>query len=173
MQPAAFDRYSPRFASPCAAASAAQSRKKSPAVAGPLANIVLLLLAEALVAAAARLADSADLRLDCTLVAALAHFIELVHLILQADSRFLKLIRLLPDRRQCRSLHAHVFGAGIKAVPRHAAQVVEKTGVAPHDIRVVRCLALRHGGERTEVFALQRHHCLALLDEDLGLRLRE
>src|SRR5512138_649463 len=180
-QPAAFATYSPRFASPGAPAGAAggsgspqaaSSRKKSPATAGLAIRLKrLLLLAELLVAAAAGLADRADLRLDGTFVAPLAHFVELVRLVLQTADRFLDAGRIGEDLRLRGALHA--FRAGIEAVPGHAAQVVEEARVALHDFGVIRGLALRHGCERAEVLALQRHRGLALLHQNLGLLLRE
>src|SRR3954465_2432865 len=82
-QPAAVARYWPRFASPwarapCSAAKNSSAKSKSPAAAGLVRECgVLLLLAEVLVAAAAGLADSADLRLHGALVAALGDLGEL------------------------------------------------------------------------------------------------
>src|SRR5581483_5182047 len=171
MQPAAAARYSPRFASPCAAATPAASRKNSPATAGPFASNRLLLLAEIVVAAAAGFADGADLRLHRALIAALAHLVELVRLVLQTARRFLELVLLLPDRGQRVALH--VLGRRIERIPRHARQVVEERGIALDDVRVVRRFTLRHRRERPEVLALQSHHRLPLLHHELGLHLRE
>src|SRR5262245_9493865 len=104
-------------------------RIKSPAAAGLLESIRrLLLLAEALVAAAARLADRADLRLDRRFVAAAAHRVELGRFVLQAVRRFRELRAVAPHGRQRRALH--ILGAVCETVPGHAAQVVEEAGVA-------------------------------------------
>src|SRR5258706_2971632 len=82
----------------------AQEKKKPRERGASRESQSLLFLAEALVAAAAALADRADLRLDRGFVAALCDGVELVRLVLQAG-RFLELVRLLVDRRQRRALH--------------------------------------------------------------------
>src|SRR5690242_3280010 len=174
MQPPTLLRYSPCFASPCAPASAgvrARQKTKSPAEAGRRKRETLKLLPEVIVAAAASLADRTDLRLHGGFVAALADLVELVRLVLEPARRFLELAGVAEHLGQRIALH--ILGARIEAVPRHAAQVVEKPRVAANDIGVVRELALSHACERPEVLALQRHHGLALLDQGLGLHLSE
>src|SRR5882762_6953837 len=130
----------------------------------------LLLLAEILVAAAASLADSPDLRLRRALVAAFAHRHEPGDFALQPLLGFLELGRLAPDRRQRGALDAP--RAGVEAVPGHFVEHIEVAGIALDNVRVIGQLALRHASERAEVLALQRHRSLALLHQDFGLHLR-
>src|SRR5438105_12550176 len=96
-----------------------QQKKKPRQGGASLEPQTLLLLAEAFVAAAAGFADGADLRLHRPFVAAAAHLVELVRLVLQAAPGFLELVGLLVDRRERGAFE--ILGARIKPVPRHAA----------------------------------------------------
>src|SRR5262249_49989593 len=116
MQPAAFTRYSPRFASPCAKAFPASRQrrtsqrrimvadyaleKESPALSGASSDEsrLLLLLAEVLTASAAGLADAADRRLLRRLVAASGHGHEGRDGLVEVLLGCLELVRLAPDR---------------------------------------------------------------------------
>src|SRR5215831_14375950 len=190
-QPPAFTRYSPCFASPCARAlpaskerSTSQRRimvadyaleKESPAVAGlsRASALLLLLLAEVLVAAAAGLADAANRCLLRGLVAAPGHGHEGRDGLVEVVLGLLELLRLAPDRGQRSGLHRRFLARRREAVPGHAGQRVEQRGVHRHGVGVEGDLALGHAGERPEVLALQGHGGLALLDHDLGFDLRQ
>src|SRR5215831_10667954 len=190
-QPPAFTRYSPCFASPCARAlpaskerSTSQRRimvadyaleKESPAVAGLFraSALLLLLLAEVLVAAAAGLADAADRGLLRGLVAAPGHGYERRDGLVEVVLGLLELGRLAPDRGEGGGLHRRVLARRREPVPRHAGERVEQRGVHRHGVVVEGDLALGHAGERAEVLALQGHGSLALLDHDLGFDLRQ
>src|SRR5258706_2490923 len=161
----------PRVALLCKHAEGAQQKKK-PRHSGAFPEPQrLLFLAEALLTAPAGFADGADLRLHRGFVTAAAHFVELVRLILEAALRLLELIGLLIDRPQPGALYA--LPGRVVTLPRHPADVVEISRVAPHDVGVVGRLALGHGCHRSEILALQRHHGLPLLHQLLGLGLRE
>src|SRR5438034_11823434 len=82
----------------------------------------LLLLAEVLVAVAARLADGPDLRLHRAFVAAFAHRREPGDFALQPLLGLLELGRLVPDCGQSSGLHSHILGARVEAVPRHLVE---------------------------------------------------
>src|SRR2546426_2616578 len=132
----------------------------------------LLLLAEVVVAVAAGLADSPDLRLHRAFVAAFAHGHEPGDFALQPLLGLLELGRLAPDCWQSGGLHQHILCAPGETVPRHLVEHIEVAGIALDDVGVIGQLALRHAGERAEVLALQRHRGLALLHQNFGLHLR-
>src|SRR5436309_12375661 len=132
----------------------------------------LLLLAEVVVAVAAGLADSPDLRLHCAFVAAFAHGHEPRDFALQPLLGLLELGRLAPDWGQSDGLHSHILGARVETVPRHLVEHIEVAGIALDDVGVIGPLALRRASERAEVLALQRHRGLALLHQNFGLHLR-
>src|SRR3954467_5215925 len=144
----------------------ARSERRKPRRSGASSarSSLLLLFAEVLMTAAASLAGRADLRLDGCFVAALADLDELRDFVLEVLLGLLELVGIFPDRGQGCGLDALlVLGAFGKAVPGHLGQCGQKLGVSHHGVLVVRRLALRHRGERTEVLALQRHCRLALL----------
>src|SRR3989442_3418126 len=82
----------------------------------------LLLLAEVLVAVAAGLADSPDLRLHRAFVAAFAHGHEPGDFALQPLLGLLELGRLVPDCGQSGGLHSHIPCAPVANVPKHPVQ---------------------------------------------------
>src|SRR5438552_12482718 len=129
----------------------------------------LLLLAEVVVAVAAGLADSPDLRLHRAFVAAFAHGHEPGDFALQPLLGLLELGRLVPDCGQSGGLHSHIPGARVETVPRHLVEHTEVAGIALDDVGVIGQLALRHAGERAAVLALQRPRGLALLHQNFGL----
>src|SRR5688500_2347353 len=136
--------YSPRLASPCASPwpNTAQ-RRKSPAAAGPHnLDKALLLLAEIVVAAAAGLADRANLRLDGAFVTALRYLLQLLNLGGQAVGRLLELARVVEYRGQRGAFR--VLGGGIEAIPRHLGERRQVVGVTLHDFGIERHAPLGH-----------------------------
>src|SRR5436305_5580104 len=112
---------------------------------------LLLLFAEVLMAGAARLSGSADLRLDGGLVTALADLGQLRSFLFEVLRGLLEFVVILPDGGQGSGLHALlVLGAFGEAVPGHLGERRQKLRVSHHGVLVVRCLALRHRGERAE-----------------------
>src|SRR5258708_4878525 len=194
MQPPAFARYSPRFASPsCAStqpdaahsasatAAARRSRithspkkKRKPRRSGASSeNPRSVLLAEILVAVpATSFADLQYCRLDARFVAGFRGGNKPANCTLELFLRLLELGRLAPDCRQGGGFYSHVLGALGEAVPGHLVQYVKIGRIARDDIRGIGDLALGHAGHRTEILALQGHRRLALFDQYLGLDLR-
>src|SRR2546429_9643156 len=93
----------------------------------------LLLLAEVVVAVAAGLADSPDLRLHRAFVAAFAHGHEPGDFALQPILGLLELGRLAPDCGQSGGLHRPVLGARVEAVPGHLVEHLEGAGLSLGD----------------------------------------
>src|SRR5712664_1970197 len=87
--------------------------------------VLVLLLAEILVAGAAGFADRADRRLLTGLIAASGHGDKRLDRLLEVVLGPLELGSVAPDRRQGGGFHAHVLGALGETVPRHPAQGVE------------------------------------------------
>src|SRR5688572_11411338 len=152
-QPPAFDRYSPRFASPCAKPQVAAKRRKSPASAGLLQDIACLLLgAEAFVAGAAHLAHGSVLLLHAGLVLGARDLTELGGLALQALRQFVELGFLAISLRKRAGLL--VLGAVVETVPRHLRQILEIGRIARDHVGVVRRdLAGRHACDRAPILA--------------------
>src|SRR2546426_12091842 len=82
----------------------------------------LLLLAEVVVAVAAGLADSPDLRLHRAFVAAFAHGHEPGDFALQPLLGLLELGRLAPDCWQGRGLHRHILCGSVGTGPRQRVE---------------------------------------------------
>src|SRR5436309_14626376 len=106
----------------------------------------LLLLAEVVVAVAAGLADSPDLRLHRAFVAAFAQGHEPGDFALQPLLGLLELGRLAPDCGQSGGLHSHILGARAETAPRQLAQHTEVPGIALDAVGVIGRLALPHAG---------------------------
>src|SRR2546428_12716162 len=88
----------------------------------------LLLLAEVVVAVAAGLADSPDLRLHCAFVAAFAHGHEPGDFALQPLLGLLELGRLVPDCGQSGGLHSHILCAWGENLPKHLVSPIQGAG---------------------------------------------
>src|SRR3989449_3376606 len=110
----------------------------------------LLLLAEVVVAVAAGLADSPDLRLHRAFVAAFAHGHEPGDFALQPLLGLLELGRLAPDCGQSGGLYSHLLGARVETGPRHLVGHIRGAGIALDDVGVIGQPALRHARERAE-----------------------
>src|SRR5205809_7196057 len=97
----------------------------------------LLLLAEVVVAVAAGLADSPDLRLHCAFVAAFAHGHEPGDFALQPLLGLLELGRLVPDCGQTGGPHPHILRARAQTVPRHLLAYIEVACIPADDVCVL------------------------------------
>src|SRR5258706_3263402 len=99
--------------------------------------VLVLLLAEILVAGAAGLADRADRGLLSGLIAASGNGDQGLNRLLEVVLGLLELGRLAPDRRQGGGLYRYALGALRESVPRHPAQGVEHRRIERDAVRVV------------------------------------
>src|SRR5258706_993745 len=133
--------------------------------------VLVLLLAEILVAGAAGLADRADRGLLSSLVAASGNGDQGLDRLLEVVLGLLELGRLAPDRRQGGGFYANVPRALGEAVPGHPAQGVEHGRVERDGFRVVGNLARSHAGQRAGLRAVQGRGRRAMLETSVGLDL--